>query len=141
LSREIAAPGPVRVAGVLVAVQGVAALVVAVVALVRGLAGAAPAAVAYGEAGVFLVIAAAFAVPGVLLWQGRRGARNGAVFLQLLVIGGIWLGFNPAESVAVDVLFTVYCAAVLVLLLFLASSRAWAMGVPEDQKSPEDQNS
>jgi hypothetical protein len=131
LSRENAAPGPVRAAGALVAGQGLAALVVAVVALVRGIGGAA-AAVAFGEAGMFLVIAAAFVVPGVLLWQGRRGARNAAVFLQLLVIGGIWWGFDPVDSVGVDVLFTIYSLAVLVLLLFLARSRAWAMGVTED---------
>jgi hypothetical protein len=116
----------------MVAVQGVVALVVAVIALVRGIGGGAPADLAFGEAGIFLVVAAAFVVPGVLLWQGRRGARNAAVFLQLLVIGGIWWGFNPVDSVPVDILFTAYCAAVLVLLLFLASSRAWAMGLSED---------
>lgn len=115
----------------LVAVQGLVALVVAVIALVRGIGGA-PATFAFGEAGVFLVIAAAFVVPGALLWQGRRGARNAAVFLQLLVLGGIWWGFNPVDSLAVDILFTVYTVAVLVLLLFLASSRAWAMGIGKD---------
>ncbi|GAA3436216.1 hypothetical protein [Kutzneria kofuensis] len=133
MSREIAAPGPVRAAGALVAVQGAAALVVAVITLVLGLSGGAPALVAFGEAGVYLVIAAAFLAPGVLLWRGVRGARNGAVFLQLLVLGGIWWGFDPIDSILVDVLFTAYCLAVLVLLLFLASSREWAMGLKEDQ--------
>jgi hypothetical protein len=127
LSREIAAPGPVRAAGALVFAQGVAALVVAVIALVRGIAGGAP--------GIFAVIALAFGAPGLLLWQGRRGARNGAVFLQLLVLGGVWYQFNPAESLPVDLLFTAYCLAVLVLL-FRASSRAWAMGVTEEESQP-----
>jgi hypothetical protein len=135
LSREIAAPGPVRAAGALVFAQGVAALVVAVIALVRGIAGGAPADLAYGEAGIFAVIALAFGAPGLLLWQGRRGARNGAVFLQLLVLGGVWYQFNPAESLPVDLLFTAYCLAVLVLL-FRASSRAWAMGVTEEEPQP-----
>ena len=135
MSREIAAPGPVRAAGVLVAMQGLVALVVAVIALVRGIAGGAPADLAYGEAGIFLVVAAAFIVPGVLLWQGRRGARNAAVFMQLLVLGGIWWGFDPIDSLVVDILLTAYCLAVLVLLLFLASAREWAMGVTEDQHS------
>jgi hypothetical protein len=133
LSREIAAPGPVRAAGALVAVQGVAALVVAVVTVVLGLSGGAPALVAFGEAGIYVVIAAAFLVPGILLYRGTRGARNGAVFLQLLVIGGIWWGFNPVDALVVDVLLTVYCLAILIMLLFLASSRAWAMGITEDQ--------
>ena len=133
MSREIAAPGPVRAAGALVAVQGVAALVVAVVTVVLGLSGGAPALVAFGEAGIYVVIAAAFLVPGILLYRGTRGARNGAVFLQLLVIGGIWWGFNPVDALVVDILLTVYCLAVLVMLLFLASSRAWAMGITEDQ--------
>ncbi|MFC0544199.1 hypothetical protein [Kutzneria chonburiensis] len=133
MSREIAAPGPVRVAGTLVTVQGIAALVVAVVTVVLGLSGGAPALVAFGEAGIYVVIAAAFLVPGILLYRGTRGARNGAVFLQLLVIGGIWWGFNPVDALVVDILLTVYCLAILVLLLFLASSRAWAMGITEDQ--------
>jgi hypothetical protein len=132
LSREIAAPGPVRAAGALVAVQGIAAVVVAVVTLVLGLSGGAPAAVAFGEAGIYVVIAAAFLVPGVLLYRGTRGARNAAVFLQLLVIGGIWWGFNPVDALAVDIPLTVYCLAILVMLLFVESSRAWAMGISED---------
>ena len=106
-------------------------MVVAVVTLVLGLSGGAPAAVAFGEAGIYVVIAAAFLVPGVLLYRGTRGARNGAVFLQLLVIGGIWWGFDPVDALGVDILLTIYCLAVLVMLLFVASSRAWAMGLTE----------
>ncbi|WP_211765303.1 hypothetical protein [Kutzneria sp. CA-103260] len=131
MSRENDAPGAVRAAGVMVAVQGLAALAVAVVALVHGIGGV-PANLAYGEAGIFVVIAIACGLPGVLLWQGRRGARNAAVFLQLLVVGGIWWGFNPVDSLPVDILFTAYCAAVLVLLLFLEPSRLWAMGIAKD---------
>ena len=137
MSREVAAPGPVRAAGALVAGQGVAALVVAVVALVRAIAGGAPGQLAYGEAGIFLVIAIAFVAPGVLLWLGRRGARNGAVFLQLLLLGGVWYQFNPAESLAVDLAFTVYCLAVLVLL-FRRRSREWAMGVQPGTEVSQD---
>ena len=117
----------------MVAVQGLAALVYTVIALVRGISGGAPADLAYGSAGIFLVIAVACGAPGVLLWLGKRGARNAAVFLQLLVIGGIWWGFDPIDSVAVDILLTAYCVAILVLLLFVESSRTWAMGVQEDQ--------
>jgi len=135
LSREIAAPGPVRVAGTLVTVQGIAALVVAVVTLVLGLSGGAPALVAFGEAGIYVVIAAAFLVPGILLYRGTRGARNGAVFLQLLVIGGIWWGFNPVDALAVDIPLTVYSVAILVMLLFIESSRAWAMGIAKEDES------
>lgn len=120
-----------RAAGVLVAAQGLAAMAVAVIALVHGIGGV-PANLAFGLAGIFLVIAIACGLPGVLLWQGRRGARNAAVFLQLLVIGGVWMGFNPIDSVPVDILFTAYCAAVLVLLLFLEPSRLWAMGISKD---------
>ena len=133
MSRENTAPGPVRAAGALVAVQGLATLVFVVIELVRGIAGLAPAGLAISLAAIYLVVAAACAVPGVLLWQGRRGARNAAVFLQLLLIGGVWLGFNPIDSVPTDILFTVYCLAVLVLLLFVRSSVTWAMGVSEDE--------
>ncbi len=57
-----------------------------------------------------------------------------AAFRQLLVIGGSLVGVNPIDSELVDILSTVCCLAVLVLLLFLASSREWTMGVQEDRR-------
>jgi hypothetical protein len=129
--RDVEVPLPVRAAGVLVGLQGLASTVVAIVLLVRALGGGALAGLGLSEVVIFLIIAAAFAVPGVLLWLGRRGARNGAVFMQLLLLGGVWSQFSPAEWVALDLLITGWSAAVLVLL-FLAPSRAWAVG-PSDE--------
>ncbi len=57
-----------------------------------------------------------------------------AAFRQLLVIGGSLVGVNPIDSALVDILATACCLAVLVLLLFLASSREWTMGVQEDRR-------
>jgi hypothetical protein len=50
------------------------------------------------------------------------------------VIGGSLVGVNPIDSALVDILSTACCLAVLVLLLFLASSREWTMGVQEDRR-------
>lgn len=128
--RDVDVPLAVRAAGGLVALQGLVSFVFAVLFLISGLSGGFLAKVAFGVAGIFLVIAAAFAVPGVLLWLGRRGARNGAVFMQLLLLGGVWYHYSQSESVLIDVGLTLWGGAVLVLL-FLAPSRAWAVG-PSD---------
>ncbi|GAA0597921.1 hypothetical protein GCM10010174_11760 [Kutzneria viridogrisea] len=129
---ETAAPGPVRLAGALVALQGLTALVYALFALVRGIFGLAYAGLAYGDAVAFLIIAVAFGAPGLLLLRGRRGARNAAVFVQLLVLGGVWYNFSPAEWVTLDLLISAWCVAVLVLL-FLAPSRHWYAPPQEDE--------
>ena len=121
---EVSVPPTVRAAGALVGLQGLASFTVAVVLLVRAFSGGTYARIGFGEAIIFTVVAIAFAVPGILLLLGRRGARNAVVFLQILLLGGIWYQFSAVDSLLVDIGVTAWCLAVL-LLLFVGPSRYW----------------
>lgn len=84
-------PGAVRSAGLIVAVQGAAALVAAAVLVLRGLAGADQRVVG----GVSLAVCIALIGAGVLaagwaLNRGKRWGRGVAVFANLLLLPVAW---------------------------------------------------
>lgn len=122
------APENVRVAGGLVAVQGVAGVVVAVVLLVRALGGdPAGSAAGLAEAAVFAILGAAVAGIGYGLVRGAHGARTPAIVIQLLLFPVIYSLLGPSRQL----LWGVVCG-LLVLLTFLLliseQSRRWSMG-------------
>ncbi|MEB3032173.1 hypothetical protein [[Mycobacterium] nativiensis] len=123
-------PRAVLVAGLIVAVQGVAALTVALVLVTRGLAGADQhMASGYGTAAWFALVGAAVLAAGWALLRGRRGGRGVAVFANLTLLPVSWyLGFGSQRwgyGVAVAV------AAVAVLAaLFSPPALRWAAGRP-----------
>ncbi|HEY3751745.1 MAG TPA: hypothetical protein VGL80_21400 [Pseudonocardiaceae bacterium] len=120
------APRAVRIAGVLVALQGLTALAFAIAVLVRAFNVATGAGNLFGEVGYFTVLAVAIlAVAGGLLW-GLRWARTPAALLQLLLIAVAWYAIGPSSFVGLAIVTVIVCAATLVLL-FLAPSRAWAI--------------
>jgi peptidoglycan/LPS O-acetylase OafA/YrhL len=81
------APSTVRQAAAVVALEGVALAVVAVVLVVRAIGGAHEKAISgYGTAGWFVVMGAAVLTAGWALWTGRRWGRGIAVFAQLLLL-------------------------------------------------------
>ena len=84
-------PRAVLVAGLIVAVQGVAGLVVAAVLVWRALAGADQAmANGYGTAAWFGLVGAAVLAAGAMLLRGRRGGRGIAVFLNMTLLPVAW---------------------------------------------------
>ncbi|MGH3978401.1 MAG: hypothetical protein ACRDRZ_05285, partial [Pseudonocardiaceae bacterium] len=85
-----APPRVVRLAGVLVGVQGAAGAVVAVALVARALAGSVGLTVTMGTAIWFAACAAALLAIGVGLWRGGHGARAPAVVAQLLLLGVAW---------------------------------------------------
>jgi hypothetical protein len=117
----------VRIAGLLVGLQGLATLAFAVAVLVRAFHVAVGSRMyIFGETGFFVVMAAAiFAVAGGLV-LGRRAARTPAAVLQVLFIVVAWYAIGPSHLVVEAVITVVICVATLVLL-FLAPSRAWAV--------------
>lgn len=131
-----APPTAVRRAGVIVAVQGVAALIVAVVLVVRGVAGVDQhLANGLATAGWFVLVGAAVIAAGRALILGRRWGRGLAVITQLLLLPVAWYlavgshqpGFGiPAGAVAVIVL----------ALLFSPAAVRWAAGAQGDSASP-----
>ena len=131
-----AVPIAVRRAGVLVVAQGVAALVVAVVLVVRGIAGADQHVVnGLATAGWFVLVGAGVIAAGRALILGKRWGRGLAVITQLLLLPVAWYlavgshqpGFGiPAGAVALIVLG----------LLFSPASVRWAAGSQGDSASP-----
>ncbi len=118
-----AAPRPVRAAGVLVGLQGLAG--VAAGLLVVAARGSTPAgrwgplaACLAGFGGILLVV-------GANLVRGRRGARTPAVVAQLLLLGVCWDAAVPSSRPAYGIPAAVFCVTVLALLLCPPALR-WA---------------
>ena len=128
----VVAPISVRIAGVLVGIQGLAGFGYAIAVLVgafahtRGAVGN-----LYAEAGFFAVMGAAIIAVAVGLLRGQPWTRTPATVLQLIFIGIAWYVFGPSGQVAVGVITAVFCVATLVLL-FTRPARAWAVGIRQE---------
>jgi hypothetical protein len=118
----------VRGAGVIVALQGVLALVVAAVLVVRGIAGADQRVVnGLGTAAWFVVIGGVVAAAGRALVIGKRWGRGLAVFTQLLLLPVAWYlavgSHRPAFGIPAGVV-----ALTVLALLFSPAAVRWAAG-------------
>lgn len=132
LPRKPAAPAPVRAAGLIVAVQGAAALVMAGVLLVRGLAGADQRVVnGLGTAVLFVLVGAVVLAAGRALTAGKRWGRGLAVITQLLLLPVAWYLVRGSQQAAAGIAAGVVAVAVLVLLFTPAAVR-WAAGGDQD---------
>jgi hypothetical protein len=87
----VPAPTTVRQAAALVALEGIAGIVAAVVYLVSGVSGGdEPGLNFFGTAAWFAIIGAGVVAAGWALWTGRRWGRGVAVFAQLLLLPVTW---------------------------------------------------
>jgi peptidoglycan/LPS O-acetylase OafA/YrhL len=130
----VTVPATVRGAGLIVGVQGAAALVVAAVLVVRGLGGADQRVVnGFGTAVWFLLAGGVVFAAGCGLLVGKRWGRGLAVFTQLLLLPVAWYlgvgshrpGFGiPVATIALTVL----------ALLFSPPAVRWA--ARRDQRGP-----
>jgi peptidoglycan/LPS O-acetylase OafA/YrhL len=130
-------PPAVRNAGLIVAAQGLIALIVAVVLVVRGIAGADQRVVnGLGTAAWFVVIGGVVLAAGRALVLGRRWGRGLAVVTELLLLPVAWLltsgSHRPAVGVPVGVV-----ALVVLVLLFSPSAVRWAAGDQRDSASSD----
>jgi hypothetical protein len=120
-------PAAVRRAGFIVAAEGVAALVVSVVLVVRALGGADQHIVSgYGTAVWFVLVGAAVLAGGWALITGRRWGRGIAVFANLLLLGVAWYIFGSHQLVYAVVVAVAALASLG--LLFSPSAVRWASG-------------
>jgi hypothetical protein len=118
----------VRIAGALVVVQGLAGLAFAVALLVRAIGVAQKnSGPVYGEAAYFAVLAAGVLAVAIGLVAGHRWARTPAVVVQVLLLGVAWYTAGSSGQPVAGTGVAVVSVAVLVLL-FMAKGRAWAMG-------------
>jgi hypothetical protein len=107
----------VRGAGLIVAVQGAAGLVVAAVLLFRGLGGADQRVVnGFGTAAWFALVGGAVLTAGCALLIGRRWGRGLAVFAQLLLLPVAWYLAVGSHRVLAGIPLGVIALAVLALL-------------------------
>jgi hypothetical protein len=121
-----AAPRSVRVAGALVAVEGLATLAFTIAVFVRTLATTGDRTPLYGEVGFFLLMAVVIvAVAGGLL-LGRPWSRTPSAVLQVLLIAVAGYAIGPSKLVVPAIITVAVCLATLVLL-FTAPARAWAV--------------
>lgn len=123
-----------RRAGFIVAAQGLAALVMAVVLVVRAVAGADQRVVnGLGTALWFLVLGGAVLAAGRALVIGKRWGRGLAVFTQLLLLPVAWYlevgSHRPAFGIPVAAV-----ALAALILLFSPSALRWIAG--GDQRGP-----
>ena len=116
-------PPQIRVAGVLVGLQGVAALVFAVLVGVQA-AGQSFGSV-LGEVGYFVVTGLALVFVGAALSTGRRGARTPAIVTQLLLLPVVYSLIGPSRQLALGIAAGIY-VVVTFLLLISERSRVWA---------------
>jgi hypothetical protein len=121
---ESDAPLPVRVAAVVVCLQGLAVLAAAVWLVVLELRGESQLGNVYAEAGFFALMAAAVLACGVALLLGKQGARTPAVVIQVLLLGVAWYAIGPSSRPEYGIPVAVVAIATLVLLLG-AAARNW----------------
>ena len=126
-------PPQVRVAGVLVGLQGVAALVFAVLVGIQ--AAGQPFGSVLGEVGYFVVIGLALVFIGAALATGRRGARTPAIVTQLLLLPVVYSFIGPSQQLVLGIAAGVYVAGTF-LLLISERSRMWALAPYSPDPSP-----
>jgi hypothetical protein len=136
-----AAPLTVRAAGVIVGAQGLAGLAFAVAVLARAFGGgSAPGNNLFGEAAYFAVLGGGVLACGIGLVLGKTWARTPSVVVEILLLGVAWYAMGPSGRPELGVPVAVLGVLVLVLL-FVAGSRAWALGDDPAGSPPGDQGS
>jgi peptidoglycan/LPS O-acetylase OafA/YrhL len=120
-----ATPKPIRWAGSLVALQGGAAAVVAIVLVIRGLTGSGDQSQAsgYGTALWFLSLGGAVLAGGIALILGHRWGRTIAVVAQVLLLPVAWALLTDSHQPVFGVLLGVMVVATLALLFSPPASR------------------
>lgn len=136
----VPSPVTVRQAAVVVLLEGVALVAVAVVLVVRHLAGAEdqPWLSGYGTAGWFVVMGSAVLAAGWALWTGRRWGRGVAVFAQLLLLPVAWYMSVGSDQWLYGIPIAAV-ALVTLVLLFSPSALQWLAQDPAraDNSGPD----
>jgi hypothetical protein len=122
---------PVRAAGVLVGLQALAAAVFTAALVLRARSTSAGIGPVLGEAGFFLLVAAALGAVAVGLLVGRYWARTPALVTQLLLLPVVYSLIGPSRQVVLG-LATGAVVFATFMLLVNERSRMWSMGLDPD---------
>jgi hypothetical protein len=120
------------IAGAAVIAEAVAGLVATVLLLVGVDSAFLPAGSVVGEAGMFLLSAAALGFVGWGLVTGRRWARTPAIVIQLLLLPVVYSLIGPSHQLVLGILTGVVVAGTF-LLLISEPARLWSMDVHQDR--------
>ncbi|RTL67411.1 MAG: hypothetical protein EKK42_13745 [Pseudonocardiaceae bacterium] len=120
------APPQIRLAGIVVALQGLVGIVFGVVLLVRGLGADVPLRYVLGEMGYFVVVGVACVAIGIGLLRGRRWARSPAIVVELLLLPVVYSLLGPSKQIVWGIVVGVVVIATF-LLLISERSRVWAL--------------
>jgi hypothetical protein len=118
----------VRVAGLIVAGQGLLGLAFSVLLGVRANDADLPFAFVIGEAGYFVLVGAALVAVGAGLVAGRRWARTPAIVTQLLLLPVVYSLIGPSRQLVLGIVCGVV-VFVAFMLLISERSREWSMGL------------
>ncbi|MBO0856156.1 MAG: hypothetical protein J2P18_20595 [Nocardia sp.] len=118
------APGTVRAAGLVAALEGLAGVIIAIVLVVQGLtAHHGNAASAYGTAAWFAILAGAILAAGIGLLRGKRWGRAIVVIAGILLLPVAWYMFR---SHRLELAVPVAVLAIVTLgLIFAPPSLRW----------------
>jgi hypothetical protein len=124
----VSGPATVRVAGLIVGVQGAAGLVVAATLVLRGLRGADQRVVnGFGTAIWFVLFGGFVVAAGAALLAGKRWGRGPAVFTELLLLPVAWYLAVGSHRPAFGIPLAVVAVSALALL-FSPTAVRWAAG-------------
>lgn len=122
-----ATPTQIKVAGAVTTVEGLIGVVVAVILVIRALAGHEETTISgYGTAAWFGIIGGGVLAGGIALWTGRRWGRSIAMIAQILLLPVAYYLFTSGLPVF-SVPLALAALAVLVMLFSPASVR-WLAG-------------
>lgn len=115
-------------AGALVAVQGVLALVFAAALALRAGSADLPVRLVLGESAYFGLIGVALVAVGAGLCVGRRWARTPAIVTQLLLLPVVYSLIGPSRQLVLGIVAGAVVFAAFMLLIS-ERSREWSMGL------------
>ena len=127
-THQAVAPWQVRVAGVVVGLQGLIGIGFAVALAMRASSSPAGVGAVLGEAGYFVVIGLALLLVGLGLLTSRRWARTPAIVTQLLLLPVVYSLLGPSHQLLLGIVTGVVVVATF-LLLISEASREWSMGL------------
>jgi hypothetical protein len=118
-------PATARAAGGLVAMEGAAGVIVAVVYVVREVFGHRDrAASGYGTAGWFVLLGGAILAAGIALLTGRRWGRAIGVLAQLLLLPFVWSLLTGSHQPVLGAVVGLFDLATLAML-FAPTTTHW----------------
>jgi hypothetical protein len=120
-------PPQVRLAGVLVGVEGLLALAFTVVLVVGSFSAERPGDL-LGQAAYFLIIGSALVAVGAGLVLGRRWARTPAIVTQLLLLPVVYSLLGPSHQLALGIVAGLVVGGTFMLLIS-ERARVWSMGL------------